>query len=88
MGVKVHFGYCNEERVFPHARDWFVTDERVLQIYQEHDGDPEFVVMEYNRDAWEGVEWEPPFPSPQPEDEVPYLATDGKIDRYEEENGQ
>ena len=64
MGVKVTFGYCNGERVFPHARDWFVTDERVLQIYQEHEGDPEFVVMEYNRDAWEGVEWDPPIPAP------------------------
>lgn len=68
MGVKVH--NCIEgARVFPHARDWYITDERVLQIYQEHDGDPEFVVMEYNRDGWEAVEWDPPIIPPQPAEE-------------------
>lgn len=66
MGVKVHTSIMGE-RVFPDARDWYVTDERVLQIYQEHDGDPEFVAIEYNREGWEAVEWDPPFPAPPPE---------------------
>ena len=68
MGVKVTFGYCNGERVFPDARDWYVTEDRVLQIYQEHDGDPEFVVMEFNRKVWDTVEYDPPLPAPQPEE--------------------
>lgn len=69
MGVRMTFGYGNE-RVFPHARDWYVTDERVLQIYQLHDGDPQFVIAEYNRDAWDSVEWDPPLP-PEPQKNLP-----------------
>lgn len=86
MGVKVGLPYHQGERIFERARDWYVTSDRVLQIYQEHDGDAEFVVMEYNTDCWESVEYHP-IPEPQP-DEVPNLVTDGKIDRYDEENGQ
>lgn len=69
MGVRVGFGYCAGDRTFADATDWYVTDERVLQIYQERDRDPEFVIAEYNRDGWESVEWDPPIPAePQPEE--------------------
>lgn len=66
MGVKVHTPMMGE-RVFPEATDWYISDERVLQIYELHGGDPEFVVMEFNREGWEAVEWDPPIPpDPQP----------------------
>lgn len=70
MGVKVtvSFGLGEQERVFPNATDWYIADEGFLDIYQLHDGDPEFVVMQYNKNAWETVEWDPPLPpDPQPE---------------------
>jgi len=64
MGVRVrtHYG----ERDYPQARDWYVTDERVLQLYvaqvNEHGVvDPEYVLTEFNRDSWEQVEFNPPL---------------------------
>lgn len=67
MGVKVQQPY-QIERVFENARDWYVTTDRVLQIYQKHDGDEEFVIMEYNTDCWESVEHHPLPTPPQPAD--------------------
>lgn len=66
MGVRISLP-TGGDRSFPHARDWFVTMERVLQVYQEYDGNEEYVVAEYNIDAWDAVEFAP-LPEPQPAD--------------------
>ena len=82
MGVKVRLPMYNDERIFETAHDWYVTDERVLQIYQDNDGDREFVIAEYNEGGWESVEYDPlPIP-PQPE---PADVTEGG--KYDE-NGE
>lgn len=68
MGVKVTHGQHNESHLFNSATEWYVTDERVLQIYQPHDGNNEFVIAEYNAGFWSAVEHYPPLPpDPQPE---------------------
>jgi hypothetical protein len=67
MGVKVCYQYGHTERVFPDANDWYAGEDKTLQIYQEHDGNPQFVIAEYADGCWESVEHDP-LPSPQPED--------------------
>lgn len=62
MGVKVTHGQHNESHLFNSATEWYVTDERVLQIYQPHDGNNEFVIAEYNAGFWSAVEHCPPLP--------------------------
>lgn len=65
MGVKVHTA-IQGERVFPHATDWYVTDDKVLQLYMPHNEDPQFVIMEFNETGWDAVEYDPPVVPPQP----------------------
>lgn len=79
-GVMVRSSYIGEEVVFPHVRDWYVTDDGVLQLYQPYNGDNQFVVTEYASGSWERVQFHPPVGSePQPE------AEDGRYDENGEE---
>lgn len=66
MGIRVCSVLHGSDRIYPGARDWYVTEEGVLQIYQEHELNLEFVIAEYNNNAWEIVTWDPPVPLPQP----------------------
>lgn len=79
MGVKVTHGQHNESHLFNSATDWYVTDERVLQVYQQHDGDPQFVIAEYNAGFWSAVEYYPSLPpEPQPVNEGEKSLSEGR----------
>lgn len=73
MGVKVtlqNYTSGPDSYSFPNALDWYISDEGFLDIYEPHNGDSQFVIMQFNKDVWAIVEWDPPLPpDPQQDNE-------------------
>jgi hypothetical protein len=67
MGVRIYYPTPSGQKTrhYRHADDWYVNDEKVLQVYQPVGGDTQYVIAEYNSGSWDFVEYEP-LPDPRP----------------------